>query len=272
MKFAVIGNPIEKSLSPQLHEILYEKLNISNCSFEKIHIENDELDDFFNNDFDLFNGINITIPFKSEVVKFLDFIDDEAKILGNINCISKSNNMIYGFNTDKYGFDMLLHENGVSIKGSSCIVLGAGSSAKTVVKCLIDQGADQIVIKNKSIDNARDLQHFAHNLGFKNIELFNSDFSNFDVAINTTPVGMYKDDEDNFFDIPVGKNTSLIDLIYTSKETLFLKKFDKSSQKVNGLDMFIFQALKSIEIWRETNYNLGSQIESVKKQLEKIKC
>ena len=52
MKFAVIGNPIEKSLSPQLHEILYEKLNISNCSFEKIHIKNDELDDFFNNDFD----------------------------------------------------------------------------------------------------------------------------------------------------------------------------------------------------------------------------
>ena len=272
MKFAVIGNPIEKSLSPELHEILYEKLNILNCSFEKIHIENDELDDFFNNDFDLFNGINVTIPFKSAVVKFLDFIDDEAKILGNINCISKSNNMTYGFNTDKYGFDMLLNKNGISIQGSSCIVLGAGSSAKTVVKSLIDQGANKIVIKNRSIDNARDLLHFAHNLGFKNIELFNSDFSNFDVAINTTPIGMYKDDKDNFFDIPVGRNTSLIDLIYTSKETLFLKKFDKSSQKVNGLDMFIFQALKSIEIWRETNYNLGSQIESVKKQLEKIKC
>ena len=63
--------------------------------------------------------------------------------------------MICGFNTDKYGFDMLLNENGVSIQGSSCIVLGAGSSAKTVVKCLIDQGADQIVIKNKSIDNAQ---------------------------------------------------------------------------------------------------------------------
>ena len=72
MKFAVIGNPIDKSLSPQLHEILYEKLNILNCSFEKIHIENDKLDDFFNDDFDLFNGINVTIPFKSKVVKFLD--------------------------------------------------------------------------------------------------------------------------------------------------------------------------------------------------------
>ena len=65
------------------------------------------------------------------MVKFLDFIDDEAKILGNINCISKSNNMICGFNTDKYGFDMLLNENGIDIEGSSCVVLGAGSSAKT---------------------------------------------------------------------------------------------------------------------------------------------
>ena len=68
MKFAVIGNPIDKSLSPQLHNILYEKLNISNCSFEKICLEIDELDNFFNNDFGQFKGINVTIPFKSKVV------------------------------------------------------------------------------------------------------------------------------------------------------------------------------------------------------------
>ena len=83
---------------------------------------------------------------------------------------------------------------------------------------------------------------------------------------------MYNEDKDNFFDIPVDRSTILIDLIYTSRETLFLKKFDQCSQKINGLDMFIFQALKSIEIWRETNYNLDSQIESVRKQLENIKC
>ena len=144
MKFAVIGNPIDKSLSPQLHKILYEKLNILNCSFEKIHLENDKIDDFFNNDFGLFNGINVTIPFKSKVVKFLDFIDDEAKILGNVNCISKSNNMICGFNTDKHGFDMLLKKNEIIVDGTSCIILGAGSSAKTVVKCLIDQGVNKL--------------------------------------------------------------------------------------------------------------------------------
>ena len=83
---------------------------------------------------------------------------------------------------------------------------------------------------------------------------------------------MYKDDVNNFFDIPLIENTILIDLIYTSRETLFFKNFDKCSQKINGIDMFIFQALKSIEIWRETNYNLDSQIESVRKQLENIKC
>jgi len=272
MKFAVIGNPIDKSLSPQLHEILYEKLNILNCSFEKIHIENDKLDDFFNNDFGLFNGINVTIPFKSSVVKFLDAIDNEAKILDNVNCISKSNNMICGFNTDKYGFDMLLNENGIVIEDKSCVVLGAGSSAKTVVKCLIDKGIGRIIIKNRSIDNAYNLQNFAHTLGFNNIDLFNSNHASYDIAINTTPIGMYKEDSDNFFDIPIQDHTVLIDLIYTSKETLFLKKFDKCSKKINGLDMFIFQALKSIEIWRETNYNLDSQIESVRKQLENIKC
>ena len=272
MKFAVIGNPIDKSLSPQLHNILYEKLNISNCSFEKICLESDELDNFFNNDFSLFNGINITIPFKDKVVKFLDIIDDEAKILGNVNCITKLNNMICGFNTDKHGFDMLLIKNGVNIKGRNCVVLGAGSSAKTVVKCLIDLGVGRIIIKNRSIENAHNLQNFARTLGFNNIELFNSDFTNLDLVINTTPLGMYKEDSEDFFNIPVNESTILIDLIYTARETLFLKKFDKCSKRINGLDMFIFQALKSIEIWRETNYNLDSQIESVRKQLEKVKC
>ena len=272
MKFAVIGNPIDKSLSPQLHNILYEKLNISNCSFEKICLEIDELDNFFNNDFGQFKGINVTIPFKSKVVKFLDIIDDEAKILGNVNCITKLNNMICGFNTDKHGFDMLLIKNGVRIKGTNCVVLGAGSSARTVVKCLIDLGVGKIIIKNRSIENAHNLQNFSRTLGFNNIELFNSDFTNLDLAINTTPLGMYKEDIEDFFNIPVNESTILIDLIYTAKDTLFLKKFDKCSKRINGLDMFIFQALKSIEIWRETNYNLDSQIESVRKQLEKVKC
>ena len=104
------------------------------------------------------------------------------------------------------------------------------------------------------------------------IKLFNSDFTKLDLVINTTPLGMYKDDSEDFFNIPVNESTILIDLIYTARETLFLKKFDKCSKRINGLDMFIFQALKSIEIWRETNYNLDSQIESVRKQLENIKC
>ena len=167
---------------------------------------------------------------------------------------------------------MLLNKNNIIIKGSCCIILGAGSSAKTVVKCLIDQGVHKIVIKNRSLDNALSLQNFIHSLGFKNTELYNDNIVGCDIAINTTPIGMYNEDIDNFFNIPVTENTSLIDLIYSSKETLFLKKFDKCSQKVNGLDMFIYQALKSIEIWSDTNYNLDSQIETIRKQLENIKC
>ena len=227
MKFAVIGNPIDKSLSPQLHNILYEKLNISNCSFEKICLEIDELDNFFNNDFGQFKGINVTIPFKGKVVKFLDIMDDEAKILGNVNCITKLNNMICGFNTDKHGFDMLLIKNGVNIKGRNCVVLGAGSSAKTVVKCLIDLGAGSIIIKNRSIENAHNLQNFARTLGFNNIELFNSNFTNLDLVINTTPLGMYKEDSEDFFNIPVNESTILIDLISVSYTHLTLPTIAK---------------------------------------------
>jgi shikimate dehydrogenase len=79
-------------------------------------------------------------------------------------------------------------------------------------------------------------------------------------------------DSDNFFDFAVNDNADLIDLIYTSKSTMFLNRFETNGKKVNGLDMLIFQALKSIEIWNETTYNVNSKIDSIIKQLEKIIC
>jgi shikimate dehydrogenase len=153
------------------------------------------------------------------------------------------------------------------------MVLGAGSSAKTIIKSLIDSEAREIVVKNKSEKNALEVIEFAKELGYDNIVLFSKQHSTCELIINTTPLGMYSmNDSDNFFDFAVNDNADLIDLIYTSKSTMFLNRFETNGKKVNGLDMLIFQALKSIEIWNETTYNVNSKIDSIIKQLEKIIC
>ena len=275
MNLGLIGNPVEKSISPQLQKILFKELDLSNFRYEKYEITPDNLPSFFE-EFDnkKFDGINITIPYKETSLQFIHEVDTNAKILGNINCIKRTDHILKGYNTDSHGFEMLLKNNSISINSNRCIVLGAGGSARTVIKTLIDRGAESITIKNKSIENALKIKLYAEKLGGKNIEIYTKSDSRFDIAINTTPLGMYQDEEDrSFFDIPVDKNSILIDLIYVSSHTLFLNRYkNKVKKSVNGLEMLIFQAIKSIEIWTETTYNVDQKLDSIKKQLEKVIC
>ena len=275
MNLGLIGNPVQKSISPQLQRILFKELELNNCAYEKHQIISDNLPSFFerfkNGEFD---GINVTIPHKETGLEFLDEVDNSVKILGNTNCIKRTGNMLKGYNTDLYGFKMLLEKNNINIQSTRCLILGAGGSARTIIKALIDRGAESITIKNKSIDNALEIQLYAQKLGAKNIELYTGSDNKFDIAINTTPLGMYQEKDDiSFFDIPIDKDSILIDLIYISNHTLFLNQYkDRVKQSINGLEMLIFQAIKSIEIWTETTYNVDQKLDSIKKQLEKVIC
>jgi shikimate dehydrogenase len=275
VNLGLIGSPVEKSISPELQRILFKELELDNCTYEKHHVASDDLPSFFdrfkNGKFD---GINITIPHKETGLKFLDEIDDNVKLLGNTNCIKRVGDILIGYNTDLYGFKMLLEKNNINVHSSRCLVLGAGGSARTIIKALIDQGAESITIKNKSIDNALAIQLYAQKLGAKNIEIYTESDDKFDIAINTTPLGMYQEQDDtSFFDIPIDKDSILIDLIYISNHTLFLNQYkDRVKQSINGLEMLIFQAIKSIEIWTETTYDVDQKLDSIKKQLEKVIC
>ena len=275
MNLGLIGSPVEKSISPELQRILFKELELDNCTYEKYHVVSDDLPSFFDRfKKGKFDGINITIPHKETGLKFLDEIDDNVKILGNTNCIKRAGDILIGYNTDLYGFKMLLEKNNINVHSSRCLVLGAGGSARTIVKALIDEGAESITIKNKSINNALEIQLYAQKLGAKNIELYTESDDKFDIAINTTPLGMYQEKDDiSFFDIPIDKESILIDLIYISNHTLFLNQYkDRVKQSINGLEMLIFQAIKSIEIWTETTYNVDQKLDSIKKQLEKVIC
>ena len=129
-------------------------------------------------------------------------------------------------------------------------------------------------MKNKSIENALKIQSYAKSRMNLDIRLFDDADKAFDVVINTTPLGMYEqEDKNDFFVIPLHSDSVLIDLIYTAKNTLFLEKHrTQVKQCINGLDMLIFQAIKSIEIWTETTYNVSPQLDSIRTQLENVLC
>ena len=275
MKLGLIGNPVDQSISPELQRILFDVLNLQGYTYEKNDISHEELSSFFDAfKAGSFDGINITIPHKENGLQFVDELDEKAEILGNINCIKKTGEHLKGYNTDFYGFQMMLCFNNIDIASKHCLVLGAGGSSKTIIKALSDGKAGSITVKNKSIENALKIQSYAKSRMNLDIRLFDDADKAFDVVINTTPLGMYEqEDKNDFFVIPLHSDSVLIDLIYTAKNTLFLEKHrTQVKQCINGLDMLIFQAIKSIEIWTETTYNVSPQLDSIKKQLENVLC
>ena len=275
MKLGLIGNPVDQSISPELQRILFDVLNLQGYTYEKNDISYEKLNSFFDAfKAGSFDGINITIPHKEHGLKFVDELDEKAETLGNINCIKKTGKHLKGYNTDFYGFQMMLCFNNIDVASKRCLVLGAGGSSKTIIKALSDGKAASITVKNQSMENALKIQSYAKNRMDVNIDLFNDVNQAFDVVINTTPLGMYEqEDKHDFFTIPLHNNSILIDLIYTTNNTLFLEKHrNQVKQCINGLDMLIFQAIKSIEIWTETTYNVSPQLDSIRKQLENVLC
>ncbi len=275
MKLGLIGNPVDQSISPELQRILFDVLNLQGYTYEKNDISYEKLNSFFDGfKAGSFDGINITIPHKEHGLQFVDELDEKAEILGNINCIKKTGEHLKGYNTDFYGFQMMLCFNNIDIASKHCLVLGAGGSSKTIIKALSDGKAGSITVKNKSIENALKIQSYAKSRMNLDIRLFDDADKAFDVVINTTPLGMYEqEDKNDFFVIPLHSDSVLIDLIYTAKNTLFLEKHrTQVKQCINGLDMLIFQAIKSIEIWTETTYNVSPQLDSIRTQLENVLC
>ena len=154
-QFAVIGNPIEHSLSPDLHNYVYKLLSI-NALYKKKKVFHSELslimDDLRTGEL---NGVNVTIPHKENVIEYLDEINPRAKTIGAVNVIHKNGDKLFGNNTDWFGFTMSLKKNGIKVNGKEVIVLGAGGSSKSIIFSLKQSGVKKIVLLNRTFQKAR---------------------------------------------------------------------------------------------------------------------
>ena len=247
-KFLVIGNPIEHSLSPELHNYWIKKNNLK-ASYDKKLLKQNEIKKII---LDLreenIHGLNVTVPFKKTVIPFLDILSDEAKISQSVNTIYKNKDKIIGDNTDIEGFKISLEKTNQIVKNKKAFILGAGGVVPSIIIALKKLQISKIYLSNRTELKALEIKKL-----FPEIEIIDwGKAPSFDVIINATSVGLNKKDEINIDYRNISQNKFFYDVIYNPKETNFLRKAKEfGAHTENGKMMFIYQAQKAFFIWHK---------------------
>ena len=245
-KFIVIGNPIEHSLSPILHNYWIKNSGID-AVYEKQKLNENELEQIiFLVKEKKIDGINVTVPFKKAIIPFLDELSIEAVSTQSVNTIYLKNNKLIGHNTDIIGFENSIKKSNYNLVDKEVLILGAGGVVPSIIFALKKMKVSKITISNRTKENAENLKKL-----FKNIEIIEwGVVPNFDMIINATSVGLKKEDNIDLDFSSISKNKFFYDVIYNPKETGFLKIGKNLGNSIlNGKLMFIYQALSAFHVW-----------------------
>jgi shikimate dehydrogenase len=245
-KYLVIGNPIEHSLSPQLHNHWIKKNNIDAIYEKKKLNERDIKDVILNVKNENINGINVTIPFKKSIISFLDELTPLANEAQSVNTIFKKDNRVVGDNTDIGGFEESLKHINYKVKDKKIFVLGAGGVVPSIIIALKRLGASKIVLSNRTKEKADNIKKI-----FSDLEIIDwGETTDFDMIINATSLGLKNDDEIKLNYVDIGPNKLFYDIIYNPSKTKFLSKAKQFGNQIeNGKMMFIYQAQLAFRIW-----------------------
>ena len=239
MEYGLIGEKLKHSFSKQIHE------SVGKYPYELVELTSSDLDMFFSRR--EFKGINVTIPFKEEVIKYLDELDISASHVKAVNCIINKNNKLIGYNTDTYGFKKEIEYLNVDVKNKNALILGTGGASKAVEASLKELGIKNIYFASRNLkgDNIISYQDI------KNLKDIN-------ILVNTTPRGMYPHNEDdllvNLDDLPLLE--VVIDLIYNPIRTKLIIEAEKRNIKaLGGLYMLVGQAYKAMELFIDKSFS-----------------
>ena len=279
----VIGDPIEHSLSPILHNHLINKLGLD-YTYLKFHVPAK-----FGGDIGIairalgLKGVNVTIPHKHNAAAVVDYLTDEAKKVGAVNTIGTgSNRKLIGHNTDIAGFTESLHLRDLNneLKGGSAVVIGAGGASRAVLCGLQKLGIKSISVVNRSTERATHLTKWFGRVftnvakteicSLDNAEEINRVLEKASILINITPIGMYPNVENTPLpeSVKIPSSTLVYDTIYNPLETRLLVEAAKQGCKtVNGLDMLIIQGIKSLHWWTGRKIDIAEHIDELRELL-----
>ena len=252
---ALIGHPVEHSFSPPMHNRAFEKLNLDYV-YVAFDVEPANLKSAIEGAKALnIKGFNVTIPHKISVMEFLDEIDEVARLIGAVNTIDFKN--MKGYNTDGIGAVKAIEEV-TSIKGKNVVIAGAGGASRAISFYIAKYGADAMTILNRNPLKAQNLASDVSNSGLigevksDSISEINAYLADVDILIDTTPVGMHPnvDDEPIATSQNMHEDLVVFDAVYNPNETVLLKEAIKAGAKpVYGIKMLLYQGAESFKIW-----------------------
>ena len=233
-KLAVVGKDVSKSDSAKMHTFDFRGLG-SECTFDLLSVAKENFDEYAKKLIAEYDAFCVTIPYKLDIIPYLDKIVDDAEMFGAVNVVKDK----IGYNTDGVGFMLMLEINGIDPKGKKILVLGAGGAGRSVIKKLADAGADVYAydLRTENLDSVyRDFGCFTP---LKTLEP-----ADYDVIINVTGVGMHKTEGVS----PVGEDILsrtkyAVDLIYYPRKSEFLRIAESLGKPImNGEGMLFYQA------------------------------
>ena len=247
-KFIVVGNPIEHSLSPLLHNYWIKKSGID-AIYDRQKLNEDELEqNILQIKEKKISGINVTVPFKKLVIPYLDHLSQEAKDSQSVNTIYKNENKVVGHNTDIAGFELGFKSTNYDIRNKKVFILGAGGVVPSIILALKKMKVSKILLSNRTKSKAEYLKGL-----FKELDIIDWGITpSFDMIINATSIGLKNDDGINLDYSSIDSNKFFYDVIYNPRETIFLKRAKLFGNKTeNGKMMFIYQAHQAFTIWHK---------------------
>ena len=257
-KFAVIGSPIDHSLSPKIHSIFARKLGIE-ITYEAIEVEPMHFDSSVNRLFDEgYAGLNVTLPLKELAFNFADELTEDSNLSGSVNTLWKEDGIIHGDSTDGRGLVRDLQEKKINLKNKEIVILGAGGSAKAIIPSLLREDPKRISIGNRTFSKAEELlESFSSSKNKMNLFEMSENL-NFkpDIIVNSTSAGIKNENIELPRDL-LSKDIYVYDLSYSFEDTPFIKlvKSRGIEKYHDGIGMLIHQAALSFKIWNNQTPN-----------------
>ena len=257
-KFAVIGSPIDHSLSPKIHSIFAKELGIE-ITYEAIKVEPIHFDTSVNQLFDEgYAGLNVTLPLKELAFNYADELTEDSNLSGSVNTLWKEDGTIHGDSTDGRGLVRDLQEKKINLKNKEIVILGAGGAAKAIIPSLLREDPKRISIGNRTLAKAEELiESFSSSKNKMNLFEMSENL-NFkpDIIVNSTSAGIKNENIELPRDL-LSKGIYVYDLSYSLEDTPFIKLIkSRGIEKYHdGIGMLIHQAALSFKIWNNQTPN-----------------
>jgi len=268
--YGIIGYPVKHSLSPLMQTSAFQELGLD-AVYVPFEVPPENLEDAVKGLRALsVRGFNVTVPHKEKVAQLVDYLTEDAEILGAVNTVKNEGGELTGYNTDAEGFLRSLIEEGVKLEGKRALMFGAGGAARAVGYALLKRGVKFLNIVNRSFSKAKKVAEILGRRG--NVLVYplkegtvEALLKDTDIIVNTTSVGMKEGDPQLFDYSKIPSGITVVDIIYNPPQTPLLKAAkEKGCKTINGLGMLVHQGAVAFEIWTGKK----APVEKMKKVLE----